>query len=403
MLAQNLVISTQNPAGLYVCGIDQVTVTLQNGAGPAATNLKTTITFPNGITYLPGSVAGATESNVSNLNAPVFALADLAGGASVSFTLNVTAGCPVVQAINDGLTFSNTIVASYAGGSKQITSNLYPVETGLLNISSVSPPTVNAQKGDVVMRMITMKNTRQGPIQSLAYTDAHFPGISIQLQGGINQTNLSTLFSAEVPGSLFSTVGDGDNLLEFNEEITLVEKITIEDCGIPTFTNQSLIIIGWGCGGPVCRTDSVNAQITILPTTQNPSLSFVPVYAAPTNQCGQRPVTQEILIINNGQLPATNVLLSPYTLDTMFQALDQNSFAWNNGSGWQATPPLVNTNNFSVGCGLDKYSLDVQVQIPEVLPGDTVRLRFDTYYCQQVCAGLLPRMKVGYNSPLALR
>ncbi|MBL7806461.1 MAG: hypothetical protein JNN28_01520, partial [Saprospiraceae bacterium] len=48
--AQTLVISTQNPDGLFVCGNDQITVTLQNGAGPAAANLKTTITFPPGIT-----------------------------------------------------------------------------------------------------------------------------------------------------------------------------------------------------------------------------------------------------------------------------------------------------------------------------------------------------------------
>ena len=397
LMAQNIVISTQNPSGLYVCGTEQMTVTLQNGAGPAAANLKTTITFPNGITYLPGSVAGATESNISNLNAPVFALADLAGGASASFTLNITAGCPVVQAINAGLTFSNTIEASYTGGTKQIVSNLYPVETGLLNINSISPPTTSAQKGDVVMRMITMKNTRQGPIQSLSFTDGHFPGISIQLEGGINQSNLATQFSAEVPGSFFASVGNGDNLLDFNEEITLVEKVTIEDCGIPNFTNQSLIIIGWGCGGPPCRTDSVSASITILPTTQNPSLTFVPVYAAPVSQCGAIPSTQEILIINNGQLPAANVIMAPYTLDTLYHALDQASFEFNNGSGWQALNAQANTPVTLGSCNNSDYSTGVSVVVPEVLPGDTVRLRFNTYYCQPICGGLIPAMRVGYN------
>ncbi len=397
LFAQNLVISTQNTDSLYVCGTDQMSVTLQNGAGPAATNLRTTITFPAGITYVPGSVTGATENNISNLNAPVFALADLAGGAAASFSLRITADCPVVQAINDGLTFSNTIVATYAGGSKQFVSNFYPVETGLLNISSVTPPTTTAQKGDVVMRMITMKNTREGAIQSLSFRDAHFPGISIQLQGGVNQTNVATLFTADVPGSVFTSVGDGDNLLEFNEEITLVEKITIEDCGIPTFTNQSLIVIGWGCGGPNCREDSIYASITILPTTQNPSLSFVPIYAAPVSQCGAIPSTQEILIINNGELAATNVLVSPFTLDTSFHALDQTSFEWNNGSGWQGLNALFNTPTILGSCGISDYSLDVTVSVPEVLPGDTVRLRFNTYYCEPICGGLIPAMRVGYN------
>ncbi|MFN0033757.1 MAG: hypothetical protein ACKVUS_01740, partial [Saprospiraceae bacterium] len=326
------------------------------------------------------------------------ALADLAGGASVSFTLSVTAGCPVVQAINNGQTFSNTIVATHTGGTNQIASSLYPVETGLLNISTVTPPTVTAQKGDVVMRMITMRNTREGPIQSLRFRDGHFPGISIQLQGGINQTNLPTQFNADVPGSFFAAFGDGDNLLEFDEEITLIEKVTIEDCGIPTFTNQSLIIIGWGCGGPAnCREDSVYASITILPTTLNPTLSFVPVYDAPVSQCGMVPSVQEILIINTGQLPATNVLVAPYTLDTSYHALDQGSFEWNNGSGWQPLAAQLSTPTVLGSCGISDYSLDVFVQVPEVLAGDTVRLRFSTYYCEPICGGLMPRMRVVYN------
>ncbi|MFN0214836.1 MAG: hypothetical protein ACKVT2_11320, partial [Saprospiraceae bacterium] len=397
ILAQNLVISSQNPNGLYVCGIVSMTITVQNGAGPAAANLNTAVTFPAGISYVPGSVVGATESNITNLNAPVFALADLAAGAAASFTINITAGCPVVQAINNGQTFSNTIVATYTGGSKQFISNLYLVETGLLNIGTVTPPTVTAEKGDVIMRMITMKNTRQGPIQSLIFSDAHFPGISIQLEGGINQNNLPTLFTGEIPGTFFSSVGNGDNFLDFNEEITLIEKVTIEDCGIPTFTNQSLIIIGWGCGGPPCRTDSVYASVTILPTTQNPSLSFIPVYDAPVSQCGALPSTQEILIVNTGQLPATNIRLNPYTLDTSFHAIDHNSFEWNNGSGWQTLPALLSTPTFLGSCQNSDYSLDAIVTVPEVLPGDTVRLRFNTYYCQPICGGLVPRMRVAYN------
>lgn len=399
VLAQNLVISSLNPVGLYVCGTSQMTVTLQNGTGaPAATNLKTTVTFPAGIRYLPGTVLGATESNISNLNAPVFALADLTGGGTVSFSLNVTADCAVVQAINSGQTFSNTLVATYSGGSKQAISNLYLVETGLLNISVVSPPTVNAQKGDVILRTITMKNTRQGPIQSLVFKDQHFPGIQIELQGGINQTNAPTQFDAEIPGSYFSSFGNGNDLLEFDEEITLIEKVTVEDCGIPTFDNKSLIIIGWGCGGPpVCRADSVSANITIVPTTLNPNLSFVPVYAAPLSQCGSIPSTQEILIINTGELPATNVVLNPYTLDTTFHALDQGSFEWNNGSGWQSLLSPPHTLTVLNSCGMSDYSEEVTVTLPEVLPGDTVRLRFNTYYCAPVCGGLIPRMRVGYN------
>lgn len=396
--SQTLSISALNPDGLYVCGSDQTTITIQNGNGqPAATNLKVTVTFPNGVNYEAGTVTGATESNISNLNAPVFALSDLAGGASASFTITVTGGCPLVAAINSGQTFANTILANYNGGSKQTITSFYPIETGLLNISSINPPTVNAQKGDVVMRMITMKNTRQGPIHSLAFSDQHFPGISIDLQGGTNQSNLPTLFTADVPGSVFTSIGDNDDLFEFGEELTLVEKVTIEDCGIPSITDQSLIIIGWGCGGSVCRTDSIEAQIVILPTTQNPNLSFIPVYGAPVSQCGSEPSTQEILIVNTGQLAATGVNINPFTIDTGFMAIDQGSFQVNSGSGW--VPLVADSSHATVlgSCSNDDYSVDVAVKVPEVPAGDTVRLRFNTYYCEPACGALAPRMRVEYN------
>lgn len=374
-----------------------MTVTLQNAAGPAATNLSTTLNFPNGITYLPGTVVGATESNISNLGAPVFSLANLAGGASVSFTLNVAADCPLVGAINSGQTFSNGIVVNYMGGNNQITSSLFPVETGLLNISTVTPPAASGQKGDVIMRTITMKNTRQGPIKALKFRDTHFPGISIELIGGINQSNTPTQFTADIPGSYFTNFGNGNDLLEFDEEITLVEKVTIEDCGIPSFTNQSLIVIGWGCDGVTnCRQDSVYAAITILPTTLNPNLIFQPVYAPPVSQCGALPSVQELLIINNGQLPATNVSITPYTIDTSFHAIDQGSFEWNNGSGWQPLSSHSGVPGSLASCQNNSYSLSTGVTVPEVQAGDTVRLRFNTYYCQPICGGLIPSMRFWY-------
>ncbi|MBL7827134.1 MAG: hypothetical protein JNJ57_10915, partial [Saprospiraceae bacterium] len=397
--AQNLALSTQNPDELYVCGVDQMTITIQNGAGsPAATTLRVSIVFPTGVTYEPGSVTGATEFNIANLNAPVFALADLAGGSVANLSLSVSAGCALVNAINSGQQFSNSITANYAGGSKQLTSNSYIIETGLANIVSVTPAVVNAMQGDMILRTIKLKNTRLGPIQSLTFRDQHQSGITIELQGGVNQNNAATLFTGEIPGSFFTAFGDGDDLLESSDgEITIIEKVTVTSCGIPSFTTKSDIIIGWGCGNTTCRTDSIAAQITILPSNQNPNLVFQPIYGSPNSFCGADPSIQEILIINNGQLPANNVLVDVYTIDTSFMGFDVNSFEWSNGGAvWTSADIFSFQPTLLASCNISQYMVDVVAVIPTVPPNDTVRLRFDSYFCQPACLGFYPAMRVAF-------
>jgi len=398
--AQNLALSTQNPSGLYVCGVEQLTVTIQNAGGsPAATTLRLGAVLPNGITYVPGTVSGATEFNITNLGAPVFTLSDLAGGASATVTFSVTAGCSLVDAINAGQQFSNSFAATYTGGTKQLTSNNYIVETGLANIISVTPATITGMKGDVIMRTIKLRNTRQGPIQSLKYRDQHQAGISIELVGAINQVDNATLFSGDVPGGFFNAFGDGDNLLEFGDgEITLIEKVTITDCGVPSYTVTSDIIIGWGCGPTTCRTDSIQAFITILPSNQNPNLSFEPIYNRPVSNCGQVGTVQEIRITNNGQLPALNVLTDLFTLDTTYMGFDVNSFEWSiDGITWLPATIVGSVPTTLTSCGLTQYKLEVISIVPEVPAGATVRLRFKSYFCQPTCLGLFPRMRFGFS------
>lgn len=397
--AQNISLFTQNPDSLYVCGVDQMTVTLQNANGsPNATTLRLSIVFPTGITYETGSVTGATEFNIGNLNAPVFSLADLGGGNQATVTLKIKGGCALVDAINSGQQFSNNITATYTGGSKQLTSNPYIVETGLANLISVTPVTVNAVQGDVIMRTIKLRNTRLGPISSLSFRDQHNGGISIELQGGNNPVNAATLFTADIPGSFFTAFGDGDDLLEIGDgEITLVEKVTVTSCGFPSFTTKSDIIVGWGCGGNTCRSDSIQAQITILPSNQNPLLVFEPTYARPLSYCGATPSVQEIRMINTGQLPANNVLLDIYTLDTAYMGFDVASFEWSyDRIVWQTADIQGSEPTVLASCGLSQYKLEVLPVIPLVPAGDTVYLRYNSYFCLPTCKGIFPRMRFQY-------
>lgn len=181
--AQTLSITYQNPSGLYVCGSAAFTVSLQNNQSAPLSSLAITVDMPNGISDAPGSVNNATETNVADPNAPVFGVNDLAPGAQTSFDFTLQAGCELVDAINSGQLFNNIITVNYTGGSEQITTLAYPVGTALLLITNVTPFTQSGKKGDVLTRKITLRNTRQGPVNTLYFFDQHLAGLSIDLNG----------------------------------------------------------------------------------------------------------------------------------------------------------------------------------------------------------------------------
>ena len=386
MFAQSVTITTQTPNPLYVCGQDAFEVTIKNTTTAPLTNLKVTVSLPTGIEYVPGSVGGATEFNLTNSGAPVFALADLPAGATAILNGQEKATCSVIAAINIGQLFNNIINVTYTGGNQQITSLNYPVETGLVFIVGVNPVAQNGLNGQVLTRTITVSNTRQGPVSSLQFSDQHFPGLSIQLAGigGTNSTPI--LFEATVPGSYFTSFGDGDNLLEFNETVTFTEQITVEYCGAASFSNPSTIQIGWGCGDEICQSDVVTAEITVLPAAgENATLKFVPLYAPPISECAGEAATQELLIINTGAIAAQDLLLILLANDTARLGMDYNSIAYQVGTTWVPLLPVSGTQQALPACGVTSYYSKINVGLFPVPPGDTVRVRFDTYFCQPSC------------------
>lgn len=387
LFAQNIALGYQNPDALSVCIDDQMTIAVQNSGTAPAANLRVTLKLPNSVTYVAGSVAGAAEANIGNLAAPVFSLNELAAGAQAVLTLNLHAGCPVTAAINSGKEFRNTIEATWqGGGSTQVETEKYLVETPLLLITNVSPQNAMGEAGDVLMRTITVQNTRKGPISGLQLADQHVPGLFFELQGVTAPGGTAVQFLADVPGSYFSAFGDGDNLLEENETATFVQKITVTDCKSFIFTNPSTIRVGWGCDGQLCQYDTATAFITIKPTQKNPDIKFVPLYRPPLNQCAESPAQQEIILVNRGLAPAENVLLTLVPDPPGLVGLDLNSVEWNDGTGWKK---LTGGDGDLVSlpvCKAEQYYKKMEVTVPFVPASDSVRVRFNAYTCSVPCS-----------------
>ena len=389
--AQNLLITTQNPDALAVCGSDTLSVSLLNSQSATIANLTATVVLPSGISYISGSVQGALENNITVPNQPVFGLQDLPGGTTGTFTIQVRADCGLVEAINSGQLFVNQIVAQYAGGAEQASSLAYPVETGLLLILSVTPAVLSGEFGQTLSREIRFRNTRLGQIGRIRLTDTHAAGFTVATPGAANQSNVSpTFFEANFDGNFLSAFGDGDAWLEFNEEGVITQEITINDCGLPPFDSPSEIRLAWGCDTTICRYDTAEAVVSILPSTQNPNLSFIPKYSPPRSFCGDFPAIQEIRVVNTGSLPATNVVLDVYSGSQDLSGFLPGSFAYKKSTGdWTPlNPNLVNTGTL-LSCG-QTAAWRVLVTLPEVPANDTVALRMEAVTCAEECAFVVP-------------
>ena len=384
--AQNLLITTENPDQLTVCGNDTIHITLINTSGAPLSNILLTVSMPSGVAYQAGSIDGATEDDISTPNVPVFEVADLTPGASQEVFLIADASCGLVEAINSGQLFTNEITANHSAGSDQVTSLSYIIETGLLLVVSVDPAILSGQKGDVLQRQITLRNTRLGPIERIRFTDEHNPGYDAAAPGAVSQNNVSgVFFEAEFDGSFFTGFGDGDELLEFNEEIIITEEITITDCGDPALESFSEFKFGWGCGSFVCQQDSAEALVNILPSDANPELAFSATYAPNVDMCGQTAAKQHITVVNNGSEAATNVSVDVRMFNPASTGMDSGSFEINDGSGWQSLVPNISEPTTLQPCE-EEFNGRTLITIPEVAAGATVQVRFDAYSCADTCS-----------------
>ena len=158
---QGIVVQYSLPDSLYVCGEDTLFIHLQNGGSqPVTGNL--TVKLPDGIRYEPGTVTGASEQNIGNLTAPVFAAGTLTPGSSQTITLLITADCVAARGLNAGSLFPCMLEYVGSNASVSVVTNSIPIETGLLLIESVDDVYMEGERYDTLFRKICVKNTRLG-------------------------------------------------------------------------------------------------------------------------------------------------------------------------------------------------------------------------------------------------
>ena len=416
--SQDLIINFTDPPSLTVCTEHTFEFTLTNVSTNTLNGVTTTVSTPTGLEYIPGTVTTGTEQNISNPTAPIFSFPSIGPSETVTFTIGTELKCPLVTSINSGVLFTNIITANWNGGTNSITTNPYLIETPLLVITDVTNTVASGTQGDVIVRTITIQNTRLGALSSFTFSDAHGGGISISSPLGTVTNSTPMSFTMELTSADFMTIGDGDGLFEKDEIIVITENVLIVDCGITIPSTNSLYSISWGCYTDVCQTEVFPALIDIIPSEVNPQLVFDLQTDLPADYCGGQDAQQSLTITNTGIFEAVDVVIDLFVgltinpITGQFEPLynggmDPTSFMIDSAGVNMTTTPTLLEFPTDFDCNMpDGYFQKAQFQWPTIGAGESVTLFWDYAYCQSGCNQAIPTIEFAFrylnNCPVEL-
>ncbi len=390
-------ITYQNPSEFFACDGAEFSFTVQNTSGNTLANAVLTVNFTTtngtacGFSYALGSVTGqALESNLSNLSAPQFSLANIAPGASQSFSIQVEADCQTAACIDNAEVFVNNITLTWDGGSTNITTNPYVVDRALLVFTNVSSTVMSGSRGDVLQRKFTIRNTRPGAISNFVFQDQYQPGLVVSSMQGTPSPAQPGVFETTLGAADFASIGDGDGLFEFNEVIIVTEDITITGCGVDESSSVSNITASWGCGGDVCQQENVNAVVSIKLNDKVPQLAWEPIISSPQCFCGPNGYEQGMKITNVGTGEALDLRFEMGVLPNFtFGWVDTNSVHLDSlGINVAFDANFSTIPNFENPCdGPQGLASGFNLTIASLKPGASVTIFWDGYFCELSCSG----------------
>ncbi len=389
------------PASLTVCGsADTFSVNLLNITAGGINNITFTAQLPGGINYVPSSVTGSgvAESNISNLNAPVFSVPNMVVGSSYSFKFRANALCGVITYLNGGGAITNTYTANYTGNFDRLVTNPYTIKIPNLVITSVTNQTYNGNLNDVFVRTFTITNTGQGSVSGFTFRQINKNGLQLLYYNGGTTAASGDTITHTFGAAQFAGIGNFNGLFDYQESITFRDTIKVIAC-----TNiNSTFSVWWGCNGSICQQNSsagnviLNQQLPNVLITSQPSLNTC--YGA--NNIS----TQQLTLRNSGNGPAKNFILNVFQPGNYYSRIDTSSIQVKtgvNGTFVRLYPTSV-TNTSSAGTlsclGTNPIGAFVAT-FANIPAGDTLFLKWNAYTCcPQVCNGYPATMGWQYNA-----
>ena len=376
-----------------VCGAAEVyQVRLDNPSnGSTISGVSFTVTLPQGMEYVSGSLTESTnsnvaEQNVSNLNAVVFSASNLAAGDSIVFDIQIEANTQAIIYQQQGNVFRNSIQLSHSAGQVSHTSNAYNVLYAALSIINVSPTSQTVISGNTTTRSITIVNAGNGKLSTFSISD-----VTNKVGLDLISTNLGTLNASNdvitLASSDFATIGNQDGYFNKNEQITIIQTLTVSGCASTTVS--SAIKTSWGCDSGVRESNTSYAHVSI--SLKNPSLSISSTNSLSSCFSTQNSA-QQITLKNTGQGFATEVEVDIYKSSggaydqDLFSAIDASSLTYQigtNGTPVSVTPTTYATRNDGAYSCLGNNPIGrVVLQLPiDIAPNQTIIIKWNTNHC----------------------
>jgi gliding motility-associated-like protein len=381
--------TSTNPASMDVCGgLATFTYTINNVSNFDLSNNQLLFNLPQGLAYIPGSINGATENNISDLNQPIFTFSDLlTGSVALIFTFQAEVGCGAIPFLQQGNTYQNAYVHSYNYGGGQFNSEThtgasYNVQYPFVVITNVTNQSYAADVGDSYQQCVSIINTGQATLDHLWFINDHGVDLSTaNYSPGAIQSSGAGFDSLLLAASDFTAFGNGDNLFDPGETVIICYDVTVNGCD----DVNSDLYSTWGCNNEFCQTTSSTANVTF--PNLIPILTFN-ITQNTSDACLGNADTYSITIENIGSGGAYNVLLDIFNhangnqTNNYLGYLVPGSFTYSlNGNPSQ---PVItndlNTNNV-FGCVPANSPSEVESVLPVLNPGDIIVVTFQQFLC----------------------
>jgi hypothetical protein len=357
------------------------------------------ITMPAGISYVPGSVTGATELSVSG-NTVTF---DVTTAGTVTY--KHTADCSV----DETATFTDGAVLNGTGNN---ISNVYNVAEAAPQTTVVVNAPATVDVGVPVTRTATITNGGIGTATDWYYQDIvsagtynfntttitfggnPVPAANVTITSGGGYDTLTVHFTA----AEMVLIGNNNQYFDGNsgvgtpEEFDIVYTATPLSCGGGGYALNSSHRVYYGCGG-ICSDVDFGSTLDIN-IAEAPQISYSHNSTIPVCPDGVTPIPSTLTITNNGG-PATDVNLQfgNYYTDAAPtygypSAIDTATFKYSINGGPLQTPVFTNVYTNAGGtwfgssnCGLENGVGQFNFHIPVIPAGATVTINYNFFVC----------------------
>ncbi len=400
LIAQHTEIQSSFSNNLTAClNETQYSVSINNVSPYSFFDSRVKIILPQGITYVAGSVGGATEAG-RNGDTLFFDMPGLSSLTNTTVSIRLSAMC-----MESYIAKKNIFLLDYNGRNAQGAlihnvvrheSNLYTINAPDLSLVSMSNQSISGNIGDVFTRCIRITNGGSGSLSTFTLKHLHGSGLEVQSADKGTLTVLPTGTTHTFTAADFANVGNGNTTLDPGESIVICETILINSCS----NAQSNYKYSWGCNDEICQELSDAANVVF--DAETPHLRFTP-WASFTNNAtnglgancygnntsGDFP--SSLTITNDGQGKAINTLIKvggSYTgnnslvITDYFSSINIASLTIEiNGGGPQALIPSRTYNGQSKSCLPANPKNGFEYVIPEINPNDVIVIRWNHFTC----------------------